>query len=139
MKYPCSAYDKVAGIVYFARMLDKIRLKATDELPAAYHSNLGTGLFDLQSCIFLGVSYASVCEQVGKGGTDDEILAWCFLNGRKPNENDVMMWNAFMTKKGFRDDYTDHLNRFKAEGGLSARAEIQTLFDYYEFDEGRAK
>ena len=139
MKYPCSAYDKVGGIVYFARMLDKIRLKAAGELPVAYYSNLGTGLFDAQCCRLLGVSYTSVVEQVCKGGTDDEMLQWCFEKGRKPNENDILIWNAFMTKKGFRDDYTDHLNRFKAEGGLSNRNEIQTLFDYYEFDEGRAK
>ena len=139
MKYPCSAYDKVGGIVYFARMLDKIRLKASGELPAAYHKNLGVGLFDAQCCRFLGASYASVVDQVGKGGTDDEILLWCFDTGRKPHDEDILIWNAFMTKKGFRDDYTDHLNRFKVEGGLSDRNEIQTLFDYYEFDEGREK
>jgi len=139
MKYPCSAYNQVGGLVYFARMVDKIRLKAAGQLPPEYHKNLGTGLFDLQCCLFLNVSYGSVVEQVSKGGTDEEILKWCFENGRKPNDNDVMVWNAYMTKKGFRDDYTDHLNRFKAEGGLANRNEIQTLFDYYEFDEGRAK
>ena len=139
MKYPCSAYDTVGGLVYFARMLDKIRLKTASELPVAYHSNLGTGLFDLQCCLFLGVPYASVVERVLQGGSDDQMLQWCFETGRKPNDNDLLIWNAFMMKKGFRDDYTDHLNRFKAAGGLSDRNEIQTLFDYYEFDEGRAK
>jgi len=139
MKYPCSAYDKVGGLVYFARMLDKIRLKAAGDLPPAYHSNLGAGLFDMQCCLFLGVSYAAVAEQTQKGGANDDMLLWCFEKGRKPNDNDLLIWNAFMTKKGFRDDYTDHLNRLKAEGGLSDRNEIQTLFDYYEFDEGRAK
>ncbi len=139
MKYPCSAYGKVGGLVYFARMLDKIRLKAAGELPAAYHSNLGTGLFDLQTCLFLGVPYAAVVNRVLQGGADEDILQWCFHTGIKPNDNDLMIWTAYMMKKGFRDDYTNHLNRFKAEGGLSDRNEIQTLFDYYEFDEGRAK
>ena len=35
-----SSYDKVGGIVYFGRMLDKIRLNAADKLPKDY--NLGT-------------------------------------------------------------------------------------------------
>ena len=103
-----------------------------------YHKNLGTGLFDMQCCRFLNVSYTSVVEQVGKGNSDEAILAWCFENGRKPNDDDIMIWNAFMTKKGFRDDFTDRLNQLKAESGFSHRDEIQTLFDYYEFDEGRA-
>ncbi len=41
IQYPRSAYDKVGGIVYFARMLDKIRLKATEKHPTDYHKNLG--------------------------------------------------------------------------------------------------
>ena len=139
MKYPCSAYDKVDGIVYFARMLDKIRLKAEDALPLAYHSNLGTGLFDARCCQFLGVSYTAVLERVHQGGTDNEILYWCFDMGQKPNNAQVEIWNDYATKKGFRDDFTEKLKSFKVQGGLTDRNEIQTLFDYYEFDEGRAK
>jgi len=139
MSYPCSAYDKVGGIVYFARMLDKIRLKAAGKLSMEYHKNLGTGLFDAHCCRFLGVSYTSILEQASQGGTDDELLQWCFEQGHKPHNDDILIWNDFMTKKGFRDDFTDRLNRFKAEGGLVDRNEIQTLFDYYEFDERRAK
>lgn len=35
-----SSYEKVGGIVYFGRMLDKIRLHAAGQLPDGY--NLGT-------------------------------------------------------------------------------------------------
>jgi hypothetical protein len=35
-----SAHEEVGGIVYFGRMLDKIRLKARRELPSDY--NTGT-------------------------------------------------------------------------------------------------
>jgi Domain of unknown function (DUF5069) len=31
-----SPYEKVGGLVYFGRMLDKIRLFAKDELPSEY-------------------------------------------------------------------------------------------------------
>jgi hypothetical protein len=136
--YPRSAYDKVGGIVYFARMLDKIRLKVSAQLRAEYHKNLGIG-FDGRCCRFLGVTYADVQQRVQQGGTDDEILQWCFDHGRRPNDEEVLIWNAFMTKRGWRDDNTEELNRYKTESGFADRSEIQTLFDYYEFDEGRAK
>ena len=42
---------KVGGIVYFGRMLDKIRVHAKGELPADYHSKLGSG-FDGWCCRF---------------------------------------------------------------------------------------
>jgi hypothetical protein len=137
-QYPRSAYDTVEGIVYFARMLDKIRLKTADKLSADYHKNLGVG-FDGRCCRFLGVTYAAVQEQVQQGGSDADILQWCFDHGRKPNEEEILIWNAFMAKRGWRDENTEQLNRYKAESGLSDRSEIQTLFDYYEYDEGRAK
>jgi hypothetical protein len=138
IRYPRSAYDKVGGIVYFARMLDKIRLKATEKLPADYHKNLGVG-FDGRCCRFLGVNYAAVQQRVLQKSTDEEILQWCFDHGRKPNEEEILIWNAFMTKRGWRDDNTQELSRYKAESGFADRSEIQTLFDYYEFDEGRTK
>jgi hypothetical protein len=119
-------------------MLDKIRLMATGKLPSDYHKNLGIG-FDGRCCRFLGVTYPAVQERVQRGSTDDEILHWCFDHGRKPNDEEILIWNAFMTKRGWRDDNTEELNRQKAESGLSDQSEIQTLFDYYEFDEGRSK
>jgi hypothetical protein len=137
-QYPRSAYDQVEGIVYFARMLDKIRLKVAEKLSADYHKNLGGG-FDGRCCRFLGVTYAAVQERVRQGGSDADILQWCFDHGRKPNEEEILIWNAFMTKRGWRDENTEPLNRYKAESGLSDRSEIQTMFDYYEYDEGRAK
>ena len=137
-QYPRSAYDKVGGIVYFARMLDKVRLKAAENLPTAYHKNLGIG-FDGRCCRFLNVTYEAVQQRVQQGGTDEEVLQWCFEHGRKPNDEEILIWNAFMTKRGWRDDNTEELNRYKADSGFSGRSEIQTLFEYYEFDEGRSK
>jgi gluconokinase len=137
-QYPSSAYDTVGGIVYFARMLAKIRLMAAGKLPSDYHKNLGIG-FDGRCCRFLRVTYPAIQARVQQGGTDEEILQWCFEHGRKPNDEEILIWNAFMTKRGWRDDNTEDLDRYKADSGFSGRGEIQTLFDYYEFDEGRAK
>ena len=43
MKFPRSPNEKVGGLVYFGRMLDKARLKAAGDLPPDLHQNLGTG------------------------------------------------------------------------------------------------
>ena len=134
-QYPRSAYDKVEGIVYFARMLDKIRLKAGGELPTDYHKNLGTG-FDGRCCRFLGVTYAAIQQRVQQGGTDAEILQWCFDQGRKPNDEEVLIWNAFMTKRGWRDAGTPRLNERLAEIGLPPGT-VLTMFEFIDLDEGR--
>ncbi len=66
MKYPRSPYDKIGGIVYFGRMLDKMRLKAAGELHPDLEENVGIG-FDKRCVDFLGVSYEGACAK-GSGG-----------------------------------------------------------------------
>jgi gluconokinase len=69
--------------------------------------------------------------------TDEEILQWCFKHGRRPNEEEILVWNSFMTKRGWKDDSTEELNIYKNESGLANKDEIQTFFDHYDYDEGR--
>ncbi|PYL11603.1 MAG: hypothetical protein DMF48_06010, partial [Verrucomicrobia bacterium] len=87
-----SPSEKVGGLFYFGRMLDKIRLHAKGELPSDYHANLGTG-FDEKCVKFLRVDYDELVECVKQGGSDDEILDWCCAVGRKPTEDDIYVWN----------------------------------------------
>jgi hypothetical protein len=138
---PRSAYARIDGLVYFARMLDKIRLRAAGRLRADYHENLGSG-FDARCCSFLGVAYPALCERVrATNGTDEEILDWCHSQGVKPGDEQVLVWNKFMTKRGWRDEddgSTQELEEYKAGSGLAHRTDIATFFDYYEVDEGRA-
>ena len=136
---PRSAYDRTGGIVYFARMLNKIRLRAAGTLRADFHANLGSG-FDGRCCRFLGIEYTALRDRVLEGGTDDEILTWCFSQGKGPTEEQVLIWNKFMLKRGWRDEddgSTQELERYKAGSGLAHRTDIVTFFDYYEVDEGR--
>src|SRR3974390_2910646 len=95
------SFEMVGGVVFFGRMLDKIRLHAQGQLPADY--NRGTG-FDARTCRFLRVDYAQLAARVLQGGTDEEILDWCFQQGCHPSEEEIFIWNAFMTKRGWRDD-----------------------------------
>ena len=128
---------KVGGLFFFGRTLDKIKVHAKGELPEEYRPNLGKG-FDERVTKLLGVDYADLVERVKQGGSDDEILEWCFSKGRKPSEEEVYVWNEFMRKYGWDDKASEILVRRKKESGISDRSDIQTMFAYIDADEGRA-
>lgn len=127
--------EQVGGLVFFGRMLDKIRLHAQGKLPADY--NRGTGM-DGRVCRFLRVEYPALVECVLAGGNDDEVLAWCFARGRKPNEEEIFIFNAFLTKRGWRDDGSAELEKTKEQRGFAGRTDIQTFFDFHKADEESA-
>jgi hypothetical protein len=131
-----SPSEKVGGLFYFGRMLDKIRLHANGELPSDYHANLGKG-FDEKCANFLRINYSQLVERVKHGGTDEEILQWCFETGRRPDENDVYVWNEFMRKRGWNDEVSEILEHRKKEAGMTDRSDIQTSFQFIDADEGR--
>jgi len=135
---PSSAYKETRGLVFFARMLDKIRLKHAEQLHPDYFENLGQGL-DGRCCRFLGVGYSGVRERTLAGGTDEEILDWCLQQGSHPNEEQIFIFSSFLRKRGWCDDdtVTKSLEEFKAGSGLAHRSDIVTFFDFYEVDEGR--
>jgi gluconokinase len=128
---------KLGGLVYFGRMLDKVRLHAKGELPEEYQANLGKG-FDAKCCAFLHLDYAEMAARVKAGGSDAEILEWALTTGRRPNEIEIEMWNEFMRKFAWRDHAAEILARRKREAGMSDRAEIETMFQFIDADEGRA-
>lgn len=130
-----SCYAKIGRLVYFGRMLDKIRLHVAGQLPADYQSNIGIG-FDGRTCTFLGVGYPALKARVLSGGTDEEILAWCHGQGGPHTDDQCNIWNRFMMKVGWRDDRTPLLQQRVVEYGLVGKP-IETFFDLNEFDEGR--
>jgi Domain of unknown function (DUF5069) len=133
---PLSAYQETLGIIYFARMLDKIRLHAAGKLRDDFCENLGSGL-DGRCVNFLRVPYADLAARTLLGGSDEDILRWCFENGREPNEGDIFVWNQFLKKVGWQDGVSEILVRRKQESGLEGRDEIMTMAEYFEYDEGR--
>src|SRR3989454_4214831 len=94
-KYPKSPKEMTKGMMYFPRMLDKIRLHGRGELGEEYHANLGRPRTADGACTnFLRINYGVLTQRVLKGGTDEEILDWCYANGRRLNEGDLLVWNA---------------------------------------------
>lgn len=123
-------------MIYFARMLDKIRLHAAGNLRDDFCENLGAGL-DGRCVNFLRVPYADLAARTLLGGSDEDILRWCFEHGREPNEGDIFVWNQFLKKVGWQDGVSEILVRRKQESGLADRDEIMTMVEYFEYDEGR--
>jgi gluconokinase len=139
-KFPKSPKETTKGILYFPRMLDKIRLHLGGELHEDYQQNFGTPqTADSALCSFLRVRHRDLIERVKQGGTDEEILGWCYDKGRKLNDGDVFVWNNFISKLGWRDSITPRLEARKKEMGIGDRADIQCIPDLIDFDEGRLK
>jgi hypothetical protein len=132
-----SPYVKVGRLVYFGRMLDKIRLHAAGKLPVAdYAANLGKA-FDARCCSFLRVQYEELKARTLAGDLNDEqLLAWCHERGGPRSDEECEIWNGFMMKRGWRDPGAEILAKRIAESRLEAKP-ILTMFDYLDFDEGR--
>ncbi len=139
MRPPLSDYVETKGLVYFARMLDKIRLKAKGELPPGYFVGIDPDptVFDARCTRFLGVDYNELRDRTLKGGSDEEILEWCFEHGRRSSEEEIEIWNSFILKRGWRDGGSEDLASAKKEAGWGNRDDIQTWVDLHDVDEGR--
>ncbi|GEP42966.1 DUF5069 domain-containing protein [Brevifollis gellanilyticus] len=134
-----SVYAKTGRLIYFGRMLDKIRLHAVGQLPEDYHAQLGDAQFytlDGRCCRFLGVPYAQVRERTLQGGSDEEILAWVHTGGKERTDEECHVWNRFIAKLGWRDERSAVLPQRILDSGLTGKP-IETLIDHIEYDEGR--
>jgi hypothetical protein len=132
-----SPWETVGGIVHFGRMIDKIHLFQRNELPPAWVAAKGSVRgFDGCCCRFLQVEYTELEEQVVKGRSDTEVLNWAFATGRKPNDEQIETWNAYLSKRCWRDQYTDRLYSRMEEVGMPVGS-VYTMFDFIDLDEGR--
>ena len=134
-----SCYAKVGRLIYFGRMLDKIRLNSKGMLPADYVSLLGDSQYytlDGRCCRFVGVPYAEIRERVLQSAADEEILAWAHAQGTPRTDEECHVWNRFIAKLGWRDERSSVLPQRIMESGLQGKI-VETLIDHIEYDEGR--
>ena len=135
-----SPYDRVGGLCFFARLLDKIRLHHQGKLPEEYLPNYGLRFgLDGHLCGFLGIEFEALSERVREGGTDEEIAEWCFERGLRPNPVQQRVWNEFARKFGWHDRVARFLDKVKAEDGTTDRTDIVTSFDLIDLREGRMR
>jgi uncharacterized protein DUF5069 len=134
-----SPYDKVGRVVHFGRMIDKIRLHAAGRLPAEYQpflDNAHPHSFDGRCCRFLRIDYSALVVQAKEGGTDEELFQWACARGRNLSDEEIESWNAFMQKRGGRDDSSDRLRERIRGTGIVAEA-VLSFFDFIDAGEGR--
>ena len=141
-----SPYARVGRLVYFGRMLDKIRLHAAGALPSDYLDNLGDAkptVFDGRICRFLRIPFADLQARVlaAPAATDADHLAWvearAVAAGHPPRtDEECEIFSAFLSKRGWRDAGAAMLAQRAAEPAVAGRP-ILTMFDYIDFDEGR--
>lgn len=130
-------YEKTGGMFYFARMCSKIRLHAQGRLPEDYYAMLGNG-FDGRTCRYLRVQYEDVKKQVLAELSDEAVLEWCQNNGRRLTDEEILIYNSFMSKRGWRDDETrTYIPELIREYGVADNGQLVTDFDVIEMDEGR--
>jgi hypothetical protein len=135
---PCSDYVETSGIIFFARMLDKIRLNAAGLLPDGYHLGFSDPTsFDARFCRFWEIDYDQLVAKTLEGKTNEELLDWCFQGKKRPNKEQILVWNSFILKRGWRDDGASDLIVEKELQGVADRDDIQTYVDLHDLDEGR--
>ncbi len=137
-RFPCSGHETIRGMAWFPRMLDKVRLHARGELPPDYTPWLGKG-FDGRCCRFLRLDYERLVARTLQGGADEEILEWCFQEGRPLSDEDIEVWSAFIRKRGLRDspEILADLEDSKRKNGLAHRTDIDTYLRRHDVEEGR--
>lgn len=134
-----SPSETVGGIVYFGRMLDKIRLHEEGKLPEDWATMVGdshAGSFDSRCCSFLQIDYADLKDETLKGASDDGVLEWVYSKGRKPSFEEIEVWNGFMMKRGWRDSASQRVKERLKEIGLEPDT-VATMFEFIDLDEGR--
>jgi len=139
MSYPTSPNEKLAGLVWLPRMLDKARKMRDGTLDEAYHPNLGKG-HDARCCNFLKVEYEAIRSKIADGLDDEAMAAWCFEVGRKPDDFDIEIWNAYMIKLGTLDEnpgLAEFIAQRKEAYGIQDREDIRTFFQLIDKDEER--
>ena len=117
-------------------MIDKIRLHLGGELPDDYRENFGSS-DSLDGCLtrYLNLEHGDIVQRTAEGGTDEEILEWCFAQGHRPNEMQKRVWNAFAEKLGWRDPVARTVARVNQRLGLDGK--LATIFECIDADEGR--
>jgi hypothetical protein len=136
LETPRCPYDKLGGLVFFGRTIDKIRLKAAGRLRPDFFELMGDG-YDARIMKYLHLDYAKFASVVLSGASDEQCWQYCIENGRKLSDLDLLIWNDFAAKRGWKDAASDLLEKFKTKSGLESRSDIQTFFEYWEVDEGR--
>lgn len=137
---PVPDHMETFGIVYFARMVDKIRLHAAGLLPETFRDHLGfadTTSFDARFCRYWEIDYEEIKKVTLSGASTEAVFEHLFRDKKPLNPERIFVWNLFLLKRGWRDSGSDGLMAEKTAGGFAHRDDIQTYVDLHDAEEGR--
>lgn len=136
MKTPRSPYEKLAGLNFIGRTIDKIRYRQAGELRPDFFALMGDG-YDARIMAYLNLDYDRFAAFVRTGATDEQCADYIEREARPLDDVARLVWNDFAVKRGWRDGASELLEKFKADSGLADRSDLKTFFEYWEVDEGR--
>ncbi len=139
--YPRGPKALLGGIAHLGRFIDKIRLRNAGQIQDYNYITVG---FDKYLVDFLGIDAKSFEQRVLTGGTDEELLAWVKVNGRKPSDQEIAQWSQGLLVSGPKDEaarqrFQGRLQEIANKRGVavSSLPSVTTWADVIELDEGR--
>lgn len=139
--YPRSPKALLGGIAHLARFIDKIRLRNAGQIQDYNYITVG---FDKYLVDFLGIDAKAFEQRVLAGGTDEELLAWVKVSGRKPSEQEIAQWSQALLASGPKDDaarqrFQGRLQEIANKRGVavSSLPSVTAWADVIELDEWR--
>jgi gluconokinase len=130
---PRSPYEKLGGITFLPRTIDKMRAHIAGSA-GAYNAKTGfsTQLFDL-----LSVTPDEFEEIVKANPTDQAVLD--VLMARRPlSQADIDEWNERSINRSPTDDagWARHWKQLE-DAGYGDRKDVRTMYDRLDLDDGR--
>lgn len=139
--YPRSPKVLLGGVAHLGRFIDKIRLRDAGQIQDYNYITVG---FDKYLVDFLGINAKAFEQRVLAGGTDEELLAWVKINGRKPSEHEVVQWSQGLLASGPKDEAARHRFQSRLQDiankrgvAVSSLPFVTTWADVIELDEDR--
>ena len=139
--YPRSPKALLGGIAHLGRFIDKIRLRHAGKIQDYNYVTVG---FDKHLIEFLAIDPKTFEQRVLAGGTDEDLLAWIVVNGKKVTEAESRLFTRNLLSAKPEDDaarqrFQGRLGDIATKRGVvvSSLPPAQTWADVIEIDEER--
>jgi hypothetical protein len=134
-RYPRSGREKLGGIMFLARAIDKMRAHVAGTV-GEYNSHRGMSsrVFDL-----FGVTAEQFEEAVRVNPSDEGVLAWLQQHGRKPSQSEIDQFNATLQDLAPNEEMQPRFRAALERMGHGQRTDVRTWLDMQDLDEGRLK
>lgn len=135
-----SPRESLGGYILLPRLIDKVRLLATGQLPQAYAANVLGAEFTLDGrfLAFTGLNAEALRQAILSCRTDDEVLAWVQAHAKLANAAEKQAWADEI--ESYRPDAAliDYRRRMYPELAVKVDVSSLSVLDLIDMDEGRS-